>query len=324
MSLTRCLQSCATERTTEPDIAETERVRTRLVDLMAPHLWTAVCMSQATERLSTISMYRLCSIMSCLCQCCTHNSSSFLVTHFAHFHTTHLLNPSTQLLFTPSTQLLFFTLAHKKRCKHDRDRAQRNTRWRQPNSVSNNYPQETVHPARQQESSIHTLLASRSRSQVKLRNGQRGISRSRRSRVQRMRGCKKSSTLLHGKAQTLWSTAELLSLSTAVLRARDEAQRTSSGDGLTSCPINLADDLPLLPRPDNFGVSPLEWQTICCGVARRECDELDHHHWVGHRREHRGATRKEREQHDHGSRKYMHERGPTQVRESALVEVASR
>ena len=67
-----------------------------------------------------------------------------------------------------------------------------------------------------------------------------------------MRGCKKSSTLLHGKAQTLWSTAELLSLSTAVLRARDEAQRTSSGDGLTSCPINYADDLPLLPRPDNL------------------------------------------------------------------------
>ena len=112
MSLTRCLQSCATERTTEPDIAETERVRTRLVDLMAPHLWTAVCMSQATERLSTISMYWLCSILCCLCQCCTHNSSSFLVTHFAHFHTTHLLNPSTQLLFTPSTQLLFFLPLH--------------------------------------------------------------------------------------------------------------------------------------------------------------------------------------------------------------------
>ena len=43
-------------------------------------------------------------------------------------------------------------------------------------------------PARQQESSIHALLASRSRSLVKLRNGQRGNSRSLRSRVQRIRG----------------------------------------------------------------------------------------------------------------------------------------
>ena len=26
----------------------------------------------------------------------------------------------------------------------------------------------------------------------------------------------------------------------------------NSGSGLTSCPINYADDLPLLPRPDNL------------------------------------------------------------------------
>ena len=36
-------------RTTEPNTAQTERVLTRLVDPMTPHLWTAVCISQAKE-----------------------------------------------------------------------------------------------------------------------------------------------------------------------------------------------------------------------------------------------------------------------------------
>ena len=72
-----------------------------------------------------------------------------------------------------------------------------------------------------------------------------------------------------------------------------------SGSGLTSCPFNCADDLPLLPRPKNLPtssnvtggtvectglgqvwVSPWEWWTICCHVACRERDELDHLHWV--------------------------------------------
>ena len=54
MSLTCCLQSCVTERTTEPNTAQTERVLTSPVDPMTPHLWTAVCISQAKECLHNI------------------------------------------------------------------------------------------------------------------------------------------------------------------------------------------------------------------------------------------------------------------------------
>ena len=57
MSLTRCQRSCGTERTTEPDTAQTERVLTRPVDLLTLHLWRAVCIRQAKECLSTTSMY---------------------------------------------------------------------------------------------------------------------------------------------------------------------------------------------------------------------------------------------------------------------------
>ena len=39
----------------------------------------------------------------------------------------------------------------------NRNRAQRNSRWQQPNNVSSSYPQETVQPARQQEPSTRTL-----------------------------------------------------------------------------------------------------------------------------------------------------------------------
>ena len=59
MLLIRCLQSCVTEHITEPNTAQTERVLTRLVDLMTPHLWTAVCISQAKECLSTIHLLSL-------------------------------------------------------------------------------------------------------------------------------------------------------------------------------------------------------------------------------------------------------------------------
>ena len=59
MPLTRCLQSCAPERTTDLDTAQAERVLIRLVDLMTPHLWTAVCISQAEECLHDIHVLTL-------------------------------------------------------------------------------------------------------------------------------------------------------------------------------------------------------------------------------------------------------------------------
>ena len=43
----------------------------------------------------------------------------------------------------PTSCLRGWSISRMKRCKHDRDRAQRNTRWQQPNNVSNTYPQET-------------------------------------------------------------------------------------------------------------------------------------------------------------------------------------
>ena len=63
-----------------------------------------------------------------------------------------------------STSLRGWSISRMKPCKHDRDRAQRNTRWQQPNNVSTSYPQETVQPAWTQESSTNALLANRSRS----------------------------------------------------------------------------------------------------------------------------------------------------------------
>ena len=48
-----------TERTTEPNTAQTERVLTILIDPMTPRLWTAVCISQAKECLHTIHVLSL-------------------------------------------------------------------------------------------------------------------------------------------------------------------------------------------------------------------------------------------------------------------------
>ena len=78
-----------------------------------------------------------------------------------------------------------------------------------------------------------------------------------------------------------------------------------SGCGLTSCPINYADDLPLLPRPTNLG---------CIGLRQ-----------VGYRLESGEpfvATR--HVAHVTNLIIYSNTRGSAQVREGALAEVASR
>ena len=69
--------------------------------------------------------------------------------------------------------------------------------------------------------------------------------------------------------------------------------------------------------------SPGERGALGGDLACFECDELDHLHRVGHRRERRGATCEEREQLDHGSVGHAHERGFAQVRKGALAEAAS-
>ena len=205
-SLTRCLRGCATERTTT---AQTERVLTRLVGFMTPHLWTAVCISQASECLSTPSMYWFCSILCCLCPCRTHNSSWFLVTHFTQFLRScwFLCADPRQYIMTTTDELLATLVnleneavqARQRRSSAEHALAAAQQRI-QLLSSGDGY---TQHASRSHQ---YALLGSRSRSQVKLRNGLRGNSRSRRSRVQRIRGWKESSSLLHGKAQILWSS----------------------------------------------------------------------------------------------------------------------
>ena len=70
-----------------------------------------------------------------------------------------------------------------------------------------------------------------------------------------------------------------------------------SGSGLTSCPNNYANDIPLLPRPANLpilsnatggsvecigqrqvGYRLENGEPFCCDVARRKRDKLDHLH----------------------------------------------
>ena len=110
-----------------------------------------------------------------------------------------------------------WSISRMKRCRHDREHALA-----------------AVRPHPQQESSTRAFLANRRRSQVQLRNGHRGNSRSRRSRVQRIRGRKKSSTLPHGKVQILLSTTICPGVAVTdhavVLHASDNAQRPRSGD----------------------------------------------------------------------------------------------
>ena len=97
-----------------------------------------------------------------------------------------------------------------------------------PTAYPARYLQEAVRPARQQESSTRALLANRSLSQDKLRNGQRGKSSSRRSGVQRTREWQKCSTLLHGKVQILLSTT-IYPRSCSLGRAADQGRGNDAG-----------------------------------------------------------------------------------------------
>ena len=71
---------------------------------------------------------------------------------------------------------------------------------------------------------------------------------------------------------------------TLMVASLDEAEYAllDSGSGLTSCPINYADDLPLLPRPTNlpnFLATPLEaaWNALVkdkSGIGLRMVNRL--------------------------------------------------
>ena len=81
---TRCLVCCMRNGArSAPRNLTRYRLSAYSRDLWTPHLWTAVCISQAKECFTT-SMYCVCSILCCPCPCCTHNSSWFLGLHFAH------------------------------------------------------------------------------------------------------------------------------------------------------------------------------------------------------------------------------------------------
>ena len=121
-----------------------------------------------------------------------------------------------------------------KRRKHDRDRAQRNTRWPQPNIVSSNFPHETVHPARPGVIGTCTLGKPKSitgqtaewtawqftykASRVRSASEDAGC----------LRPCYTERLRSGGKQQH--DSGVAITEHTVVLHARDDAQRSSSGD----------------------------------------------------------------------------------------------
>ena len=82
----------STLRITGRDTAHTERFVMRLVDTL--HLSTAVCIIQGKECFARHPSIEF-ILSSCLCQCCTHDSSFLLSPYFAHNvgqHSQHAVN----------------------------------------------------------------------------------------------------------------------------------------------------------------------------------------------------------------------------------------